>query len=150
MRLTELLKAAGAYRRRKRRGRGEGSGLGKTSGRGNKGANSRSGTSGRILAEGGQMPLFRRLPKRGFSNAGFRMRFSIVNVCDLEESFEGGAHVTPLAMVEAGLVRHLRQPIKVLGDGELKKKLVVEAHRFSQAAAEKIRKGGGEPRVVLE
>ncbi len=96
------------------------------------------------------MPLFRRIPKRGFTNAGFRMRFSTVNVSDLEESFKSGAHVTPQEMVEAGLVRHLRNPIKVLGDGVLKKKLVVEAHRFSASAAEKIRKGGGEPRVVLE
>ena len=149
MNIPEITRIAGADKRSKRRGRGEGSGMGKTSGRGGKGANARSGTSGRMLAEGGQMPFFRRIPKRGFSNARFTMRFSIVNLSALEAGFASGAHVTPEALLEAGLIRHLRNPVKILGDGELKKKLMVDAHRFSESAAEKIRKAGGEARVMV-
>lgn len=93
------------------------------------------------------MPTFRRIPKRGFSNFQFAVRFSIVNVGDLEERFAAGAHVTPQALLESGLVRHLRDPIKVLGDGALSKKLIVEAVKFSRSASEKIAALGGEARI---
>ncbi len=144
MELSEILKQAGTHKKRKRVGRGPGSGWGKTSGRGHKGAGSRAGARKRDMTEGGQMPLFRRLPKRGFSNFVFRTNYSIVNVGDLEKRFEGGAHVTPEALLEAGLVRNLRDRVKILGNGELTKKLKVEAARFSRQAAEKIKAAGGE------
>jgi len=148
MNITEVTKLAGAHKRRKRIGRGPGSGHGKTSGRGHKGAGSRSGWKQRGFAEGGQMPIFRRLPKRGFSNANFRVEYQVVNVGDLQERFEDGAHVTPLALVQAGLVRRVREGVKILGNGALTKKLVVEAARFSAAAAEKIQAAGGEVRMA--
>lgn len=94
------------------------------------------------------MPLFRRLPKRGFNNANFTIRYSVVNVGDLQECFDTGEHVTTAAMIEAGLVRNKRLPVKILGDGELKKKLNVEAHRFSKQAAEKISAVGGQANTV--
>jgi large subunit ribosomal protein L15 len=144
MELSEILKQAGRHKRRKRRGRGVGSGLGKTAGRGHKGAGSRAGAQKVTLTEGGQMPLIRRLPKRGFSNAQFATRYNIINVGDLESRFENGAHVTPEAYLEAGLIRNLRHKVKVLGDGELTKKLKVEAAKFSAKAAEKIKAAGGE------
>lgn len=148
MNLTEITKKAGGHRRRRRVGRGRSSGCGKTSGRGHKGAGSRSGNSRRGMAEGGQMPTFRRLPKRGFSNALFRKVYSVINVADLEQRFEAGAHVTPTALVEAGLIRNLKYPVKVLGEGELTKKLTVDAAKFSGKAEEKIKGAGGEARVV--
>jgi len=148
MNLTELTKLAGKNKRRKRIGRGRGSGHGKTSGRGHKGALARSGGGPRPLTEGGQMSLVRRLPKRGFNNANFRTYWSIVNVSDLQARFEDSAHVTGQALVEAGLVRNLKRPIKILGDGELKKKLTVEAQKFSASASEKITASGGEAKVV--
>jgi len=94
------------------------------------------------------MPSFRRWPKRGFSNAKFRVRYSIVNVADLESAFESGDHVTAQSLSECGLLRHVNQPVKVLGNGELSKKLVIEAARFSKSAEQKIRAAGGEPRVT--
>ena len=100
------------------------------------------------MIEGGQMPLFRRLPKRGFSNFAFRTTYSIVNVGDLDERFEAGAHVTPESILEAGLIRNLRYQVKILGNGELSKKLKVEASKFSKTAAEKIKAAGGEAVVV--
>ncbi|RJP40915.1 MAG: 50S ribosomal protein L15 [Phycisphaerales bacterium] len=147
MGMTTILKAAGRHRRRKRLGRGIGSGLGKTAGRGHKGAGSRSGFRRRALAEGGQMPVFRRVPKRGFSNARFRTEYSVINVGDLETKFEAGEKVSGAALVEAGLIRNTRRPVKVLGDGELTKRLIVEAARFSRSAAEKIAAAGGEAQV---
>ena len=100
------------------------------------------------MAEGGQMPLFRRLPKRGFSNALFRRIYSIVNVADLEERFQSGDHVTRQSLLEVGLVRNARTDVKILADGELTKKLTVEASKFSRSAMEKIVKAGGETKVV--
>jgi large subunit ribosomal protein L15 len=148
MELSEILKAAGRHKRRKRVGRGIGSGWGKTCGRGHKGAGSRSGARRVTMREGGQMPLFRLLPKRGFNNAQFATRYNVVNVGDLEDRFEAGAHVTPEAILEAGLIRNLRHKVKVLGEGELKKKLKVEAAKFSKSAEEKIKAAGGEAVVA--
>lgn len=148
MNLAEITKRAGRTPQRKRVGRGPGSGLGKTAGRGHKGAKSRAGFRRSTFAEGGQMPLFRRVPKRGFNNFKFRTTYSIVNVADLEARFDAGAHVTPQTLAEAGLVRRADHPVKVLGNGDLTKKLVVEAARFSQSAAEKIAAAGGEARVA--
>ena len=147
MHIAEITKLAGADRRPKRVGRGEGSGSGKTSGRGTKGAGARTGWKQRGLQEGGQMPAFRRMPKRGFSNAQFEVRYSVVNVAALEEAYPANTHVTPQALRESGLIRNLRFPVKVLGDGSLTKKLTVEAAKFSRSAMEKIKQAGGEARV---
>lgn len=137
-------------RKRKRIGRGPGSGHGKTSTRGHKGFGSRAGASSRRGFEGGQMPLFRRLAKRGFSNAAFASKVAIVNVAALEEAFEDGATVDPETLAEKGLAKGRYDVIKILGDGELTKKLTVRAHRFSASAAEKITAGGGAvERIVL-
>ena len=100
------------------------------------------------MKEGGQMPAFRRMPKRGFSNARFRTVYSVVNVGDLEARFETGDHVSPTALVQAGLIRDVRHPVKVLGQGELKKKLTVDAAKYSKQAEEKIKAVGGEARVI--
>jgi len=145
MNITEVTARVGPHTKRKRVGRGEGSGLGKTSGRGHKGQGSRSGGTqgGRLLGEGGMFPLFRRLPKVGFNNKNFRTEYQIVNVVDLEARFESGAHVTAALLAEMGLIRDAKAPVKVLGDGEIKKKLVVEAQRFSVQAAAKIEASGG-------
>lgn len=145
---AEITKRAGRHRRGKRVGRGAGTGRGKTCGRGHKGAGSRSGWKSRGMAEGGQMPLFRRLPKRGFSNAQFATRYNVVNLRDLERHFEDGAHVTPAALAAAGLIRHKRLGVKVLAQGALSKKLTVEATRFSGKAAERIAVAGGEAKIV--
>jgi large subunit ribosomal protein L15 len=148
--LTEITQLAGAHKRRKRVGRGEASGHGKTSGRGSKGCNARAGGGVRLLTEGGQMPLFRRLPKRGFNNANFRTACEVVNLGDLESHFEPGSTVNRASLIEVGLVRanRGRMPIKVLGDGTLTKKLTVEANRFSKSAAEKIAQAGGQAKQV--
>jgi large subunit ribosomal protein L15 len=148
--LTEITQLAGAHKRRKRVGRGEASGHGKTSGRGNKGCNARAGGGVRLLTEGGQMPLFRRLPKRGFNNANFRMEYEVVNLGDLDVCFESGATVNRMSLIEAGLIRRtkLPLPIKILGDGALSKKLTVEAQAFSKSAAQKIADAGGQARQV--
>jgi len=147
MNITEITGLAGPDKRRKRLGRGRGSGHGKTCGRGHKGCGSRSGWTTLGLHEGGQMPTFRRLPKRGFSNARFTVRYTIVNVGDLETRFEPGTHVTPQVLLEAGLVRNTREPIKVLGDGTLTKKLIVDVGKYSKTAAAKIESAGGETRI---
>ena len=147
MDLTEVCKMVGGSKPRKRVGRGRGSGLGKTCGRGNKGAGQRAGVRRISLSEGGQMPIFRRIPKRGFSNFQFATRYSTVNVAALEERFEDGAHVTPQALREAGLISHLRYPVKILGNGNLTKKLKVDAAKYTKSAEEKIVKAGGEARI---
>lgn len=134
-------------KRRKRVGRGIGSGVGKTAGRGHKGMGQHSNTSVG-LAEGGQLPLFRRIPKRGFSNAAFRTVYQVVNLADLQEKFEDGAHVTAVDLAEAGLIRSAARPVKILGTGELSRKLQVEAHRFSASAARKIAEAGGTTKVI--
>lgn len=134
-------------KRRKRIGRGIGSGNGKTAGRGYKGARSRSGYSRKPTFQGGTMPLVRRVPKRGFHNK-FALTVAAINVEDLENVFDAGAEVTPETLREAGLVKSRYDELKVLGDGQLTKKLKVSAHRFSKSAEEKIRGAGGEV-VVL-
>ncbi|HUV41301.1 MAG TPA: 50S ribosomal protein L15 [Sedimentisphaerales bacterium] len=130
---------------RKRVGRGSGSGFGKTSGRGHKGCKSRSGYKVRLLSEGGQMPLFRRLPKRGFNNYNFARQYEIVNVSQLER-FEDGAAVGVEQLSQAGMVSGINSKVKVLGDGELTKKLQVTAHKFSKSAEQKITGCGGSVR----
>jgi large subunit ribosomal protein L15 len=143
MRLHNLKPRPGAKHRTKRLGIGESSGHGKTSGRGGKGQTARSGGTIRLGFEGGQMPLLRRIPKRGFNNANFRTVYTIVNVDDLNV-FDDGATVTPEALAEAGLADRLFEGVKVLGNGDLKKKLTVKAQRFSASAREKIEKAGGQ------
>ncbi len=143
MKLHELSPAKGSRRARKRIGRGPGSGTGKTAGRGHKGQRSRSGFSRRRGFEGGQMPLIRRVPKRGFTNI-FRKQWAIVNVDRLAD-FEGD--VTPETLEERGLVR-AGLPVKILGDGEVTKALTVQAHKFSRSAQEKIEKAGGKCEVI--
>lgn len=138
MKLHELSPAKGSNKKRKRVGRGPGSGLGKTAGRGSKGQKSRSGYSRRLGFEGGQMPLIRRVPKRGFTNI-FRTSYSVVNLSDLE-GWEG--EVTPETLLAAGLVRR-GMPVKVLGDGECSAALTVKAHKFSKSARSKIEEAGG-------
>ena len=148
MNIGDITKLAGAKKNRRRVGRGRGSGYGKTSGRGHKGFGQRSGSHTRGLGEGGQMPTFRRIPKRGFSNAQFETRFAIVNVASLEARYEAGDHVTSQSLLETGLIRNLRFPVKILGNGTLSKKLTVDAAKFSKSAEEKIKAAGGELRVV--
>ena len=139
LRLDNLRPNPGAVWVKKRVGRGHGSGHGKTSGRGQKGQKARSGWKGgtRPGFEGGQTPLYMRFPKRGFSNAPFKKEYAIVNVKDLEERFEDGAVITPEVLREVGLVKK-KLPVKILGDGELTKKLTVKAHKFSASAKAKI------------
>ena len=146
--LNNLKKPAGATHKKKRVGRGPGSGLGKTAGRGNKGQKSRSGYSGMRGFEGGQMPLHRRLPKRGFTNI-FKKEWAEVNLADLEEAFEAGVEVTPELLAERGLIRRSRSgAVVVLGRGELGKALTVSAHRFSASARAKIEAAGGKAEVL--
>src|SRR5688500_16710195 len=147
MDLSNLKPAKGAKQNRKRVGRGPGSGNGKTAGRGNKGAQSRSGYSYKRGFEGGQMPLHRRLPKRGFNNI-FRTEYAVVNLDQLEASFDAGATVTLDALRTAGRVHGKRTPVKVLGRGEVTKALVVQAHKFSGKAAEKLAAAGGKAEAV--
>ncbi|MEK6799377.1 MAG: 50S ribosomal protein L15 [Planctomycetota bacterium] len=147
MHIADITDKAGADRRPTRVGRGEASGLGKTCGRGHKGCGQRSGWKQRGLQEGGQMPTFRRIPKRGFTNAKFTERFVPVNVGSLEKAFTANAHVTAQVLLEAGLIRSLQLPVKILGEGTLTKKLTVEAAKFSRSAEEKIKTAGGEARV---
>lgn len=143
MRLNNLSPRPGAKHRKKRVGFGESSGHGKTSGRGGKGQTARSGGSVRLGFEGGQMPMLRRIPKRGFNNKRFTSDYATVNVSDLERLFENGATVMPEALAECGLAIRKFAGVKVLGDGELTKKLTVKAQRFSAGAKAKIEKAGG-------
>jgi len=147
MKLEELKKNPGATHRKKIVGRGPGSGLGKTSGRGQKGQNARSGGGVRPLFEGGQLPLYRRLPKRGFSNALFKIRYATINVEDLNV-FGEGTLVTPALLKETGLVKKQLNGIKVLGNGKLEKKLTIQAHKFSKSALEKIKESGSKAEVI--
>lgn len=142
MNLSDLKPPHGATQNKKRVGRGPGSGNGKTAGRGHKGAQSRSGYSFKRGFEGGQMPLHRRLPKRGFNNI-FRTEYAVVNLDQLEVRFEAGMTVTAEALRDAGLIHGIRKPIKVLGRGEVTKALTVRAHKFSGKAAEKLAAAGG-------
>ncbi|MHA3770297.1 50S ribosomal protein L15 [Verrucomicrobiota bacterium sgz303538] len=143
MNLHTLKPRPGSKHRVKRLGCGESSGHGKTSGKGHKGQKARSGGSIRLGFEGGQMPLIRRMPKRGFSNEAFRTRYAIVNLSDLEAHFEVGATVDEAALRAAGLIRGQFDGVKVLGDGTITKKLTITAAKVSTSAREKIEKAGG-------
>ncbi|MFU0791339.1 50S ribosomal protein L15 [Cerasibacillus sp. JNUCC 74] len=146
MKLHELKAAEGARKNRNRVGRGMSSGNGKTSGRGHKGQKARSGGGTRPGFEGGQMPLFQRLPKRGFTNI-HRKEFAIVNV-DTLNRFEDGTEITPELLLEEGVVSKLKAGIKVLGNGTIEKKLTVKAHKFSASAKEAIEAAGGQTEVI--
>lgn len=147
MKLNELKYNEGSKKEIKRLGRGSSSGTGKTSGRGENGQKSRSGGGVRIGFEGGQLPLYRRLPKRGFSNAMFKKTYAVINVSDLN-MFDEGTEVTPELLFEMGIIKKQLSGIKVLGNGELEKKLTVRAHKFSDVAKEKIEKAGGKAEVM--
>ena len=146
MKLHELKPAFGSTTAPKRLGRGIGSGLGKTSGKGHKGAKARSGGGKRPGFEGGQMPLIRRLPKRGFYNP-FRTEYVAINV-DRLEIFEDGAVVTPVELIEAGILKNIQDGVKIMGNGELTKKLTVKAAKFTASAKEKIEVAGGKAEVI--
>lgn len=147
MKLHELKKNEGATFRKKIVGRGRGSGLGKTSGRGQKGQNARSGGGVSPVFEGGQLPLYRRLPKRGFSNHDFKTVYAVINVGDLN-IFNDGDVVTPALLKEKGIVKKQLNGIKVLGNGTLEKKLTIQAHRFSSSALRKIEESGSKAEVI--
>ena len=147
MELNELKYTTGSNKNRKRVGRGIGTGNGKTSGRGQKGQNSRSGGGVRVGFEGGQNPLVFRIAKRGFNNYEFATRYAVINISDLEK-FNDGAEVTPELLKEMGIVKKLEDGLKVLGNGELTKKLTVKAHKFSKVAKEKIENAGGKAEVI--
>lgn len=146
MKLHELASAEGSRKPRKRVGRGIGSGMGKTATRGHKGQNARSGGGVRPGFEGGQNPLYRRLPKRGFTNR-FRTEFAIVNLTELNK-FAAGTEVTPELLLESGIVKNAKDGIKILGNGEITVQLNVKANKFSQSAVEKIQAAGGKTEVI--
>ena len=149
MRLEDLRPAPGATRERKRVGRGPSSGTGKTSGRGHKGLKARSGGGSRPGFEGGQMPLYRRLPKRGFLPYGGKTEFALVNVRDLGAHFAAGSVVDPEGLVQAGLVRKSgRSAVKVLGDGAIAHALTIRVHKISEAARQKVEAAGGRVEVL--
>ncbi len=147
MKLHELQPAAGSVKDVKRIGRGHGSGQGKTAGKGHKGQKARSGGSIRPGFEGGQMPLQRRMPKRGFNNI-FAKEFATVNVSELEKRFESGAIVDADALIESGAIKEVKDGIKILGNGELTKNITVKAVKFTASAKEKIEKAGGTAEVI--
>ena len=147
MKLNELQKNIGATHSKKRVGRGPGSGLGKTSGRGQKGQKARSGVSINPVFEGGQSPLYRRLPKRGFKNALFRTRYTTVNVEELNV-FEDGTVVTPALLKDKRIIRKTLDGVKILGNGKLEKKLTIQANKFSDSALEKIKEAGSKAEVI--
>ena len=147
MKLNELQKSPEA-KNKKRVGRGPGSGMGKTSTRGQKGQKSRSGVSISAWFQGGQTPLYRRVPKRGFNNAQFTTRYATINLSDLNKFFNDGEEVTPEILRERGIIKKQLDGIKVLGNGELEKKLTVKANRFSSTAVTKIESAGGKAEVI--
>ena len=146
MKLHELRAVEGATKARKRRGRGTATGQGKTGGRGMNGQKSRSGGGVRLGFEGGQMPLYRRIPKRGFTNI-WGTEYTVLNVSDLNR-FEAGTTVTPEMLKELGMAKQVKDGIKILGNGELEKSLTVQAHKFSKTAVEKIESAGGKAEVI--
>ena len=146
MKLHELKVAGGSTKNPKRKGRGTGTGNGTTAGRGMNGQKSRSGGGVRLGFEGGQMPLYRRLPKRGFTNI-WGTEYTVLNV-DALNKFEAGTVVTPEMLKEAGLVKQVKDGIKILGDGKLEKNLTVQAHKFTKTAVEKIESAGGKVEVI--
>ena len=147
MKLHELKKNEGATFRKKIVGRGSGSGLGKTSGRGQKGQNARSGGGVSPVFEGGQLPLYRRLPKRGFSNHKFKVVYATINVGDLNV-FEDGTVVTPALLMEKGIIKKELDGLKILGNGKLEHKLTIQANKFSTSALEKIKESGSKAEVI--
>lgn len=147
MKLHELEKNIGATHAKKRVGRGSGSGLGKTSGRGQKGQKARSGGSINPVFEGGQLPLYRRIPKRGFSNHMFKTTYAVINIEQLNV-FENGTVVTPALLREAGIIKNQLDGIKVLGNGKLEKELTIQANKFSTSALEKIKESGSKAEVI--
>ncbi len=147
MKLHELEKNIGATHSKKRVGRGSGSGLGKTSGKGQKGQNARSGGGVSAVFEGGQLPLYRRIPKRGFKNARFKTVYATINVGELNR-FEDGTVVTPALLRETGIIKNQLSGIKVLGDGKLEKKLTIQANKFSKSALESINESGSKAEVI--
>ena len=147
MKLNEL-QASPEAKARKRVGRGPGSGMGKTSTRGQKGQKSRSGVSIPAWFQGGQSPLYRRIPKRGFNNARFRVEYETINLSDLNKYFKDGDVVTPELLKEMGIIKKQLCGVKVLGNGELEKKITIRAHRFSTAAVTKIESAGGKAEVI--
>ncbi len=147
MKLHELQPAPGSRQEPTRKGRGIGSGLGKTSGRGHKGQNARSGGGVRPGFEGGQMPLQRAVPKRGFSNSLFRKEITAINVSALNR-FDNGTEVTPELLIKTGVINAVKDGVKILGTGELEKALTVKVHSFSKSAAEKIQAAGGKAEVI--
>jgi len=146
MNLSQLKPAEGSKKSRKRVGRGSGSGHGKTSCRGHKGQNARAGGGVRRGFEGGQMPLQRRLPKRGFHSL-FKKEYALVNLSALND-FDEGATITPEELAQRGMIKKVQKGVKILGDGDLSKSLIVKAHKFSKTAVEKIRTAGGEVEVI--
>ena len=147
MKLHELEKNIGAKQSKKRVGRGPGSGLGKTSGKGQKGQKARSGASINPVFEGGQLPLYRRLPKRGFSNYLFKTEYAVINLSDLNK-FDNGTVVTPALLKEKKIIKKQLKGVKVLGDGKLEKKLTIQANKFSASALEKIKESGSKAEVI--
>lgn len=147
MKLHELKRNPGATHSKKIVGRGPGSGLGKTSGKGHKGQNARSGGGVKPVFEGGQLPLYRRLPKRGFSNAKFKTEYAVINVSDLDK-FEEGTVITPELLKEVGMVKKQLAGIKVLGNGEITKKVTIRAHRFTSSALRKLEESGSKAEVI--
>ena len=147
MKLNTMSPNYGATKARKRLGRGVGSGTGKTSGKGEKGQNARSGGGVHLWLEGGQTPLYRRIGKRGFSNAMFKTEYATINLSDLNK-FENGTEITPEMLKEMGILKKQLDGVKVLGQGKLEKKLVVKANAFSKTAKEEIEKLGGKAEVI--
>ena len=148
MNLHDLCPAEGSRKKKKRLGQGLGSGKGKTAGKGHKGQKARAGVSIKANFEGGQMPLARRIPKRGFSNFRFAVRYEIVNVADLEERFDAGSEVTAEGLYALRLISGADKPVKILGVGELSKNLIVHANAYSASAANKIEAAGGKAEVI--
>ena len=147
MKLHELERNIGATQAKKRVGRGSGSGLGKTSGRGQNGQKARSGGGVNPVFEGGQLPLYRRIPKRGFKNAMFKTRYAVINVEELNV-FEDGTVVSPALLKEAGIIKNQLDGVKVLGNGNLEKKLTIQANKFSTSALDKIKESGSKAEVI--
>ena len=147
MKLHELERNIGATQAKKRVGRGSGSGLGKTSGRGQKGQKARSGGGVNPVFEGGQLPLYRRIPKRGFKNAMFKTRYAVINVEELN-AFEDGTVVSPALLKESGIIKNQLDGVKVLGNGKLEKKLTIQANKFSTSALDKIKESGSKAEVI--
>ena len=147
MELNELKYTYGSTKERKRVGRGIGTGHGKTSGRGQKGQNSRSGGGVRVGFEGGQNPLVFRIAKKGFNNYEFATKYAVINISDLEK-FDNGAEVTPELLKEMGIVKDMKDGLKVLGNGEITKKITVSANKFSKVAKDKIENAGGKAKVI--